>query len=135
MFDAILGGFFIGISALMLMFCYGRIAGISDIFYSGINIVTEKQNAFNSIFFVFGLMLGSLAYYYLTHKSFPLPESSFPLAIIAGLFVGFGTGIGRGCTSGHGVCGISRFSPRSLVATIIFILVGMLTVGLMKHVF
>ncbi len=134
MLNAAFGGLLIGSSALMLMFFYGRIAGISDLFYSGLNTMNARKHGTESIIFIFGLMLGSSLYYFIANETFPLPEASFPLAIIAGFLVGFGTRIGRGCTSGHGVCGISRLSLRSLTATIIFIIVGMLTVGIVKHV-
>lgn len=135
MLSAIVGGLLIGTSALMLMYFFGRIAGISDIFYSGLDTLNAKKQGINSLIFILGLMLGSSAYYYLVNQSFPTPEPSFALAIVSGLLVGFGTRIGRGCTSGHGVCGISRFSLRSLTATLTFIIVGMLTVGIMKYVF
>ena len=134
MLDAIIGGLMIGLSALVLMFFYGRIVGISDIFYSGLDAINSKTQGLNSIFFIIGLMLGSYFYYLATHQVFPQPEASYPLSIVAGLLVGFGTRIGSGCTSGHGVCGISRFSLRSLIATITFIVLGMLTVGIFKYV-
>lgn len=135
MLSAVIGGLLIGVSALILMFFFGRVAGISDMFFSGLNTLNTKEQGLNSIFFILGLMLGSYVYYLSTHQTFPRPESSFPLAIVAGLLVGFGTRLGSGCTSGHGVCGISRLSLRSLVATLTFILLGMLTVGAFKYVF
>lgn len=135
MLDAIIGGLLIGTSALILMFFYGRIAGISDIFFSGLDTLNSRKQGVSSIVFIFGLMLGSILYYYLANETFPKPEASFPLAIAAGFLVGFGTRIGSGCTSGHGVCGTSRFSLRSICATITFMLVGMLTVGIFKYVF
>ena len=134
MFEATLGGLLIGFSALTLMFFYGRIAGVSGIFLAGIEKLHKPKESTSSLAFITGLILGSSFYYIFTQQSFPLPENSFSLAIMAGLLVGFGTRTGSGCTSGHGVCGISRFSLRSLSATFTFILFGMLTVGIIRHV-
>jgi uncharacterized membrane protein YedE/YeeE len=134
MIEASIGGLLIGTSALLLMYFFGRIAGISDIFFASVENIKKPQTNFSSFIFIVGLMIGASLYYAFTKQSFPSPENSYPLAIIAGLLVGFGARIGSGCTSGHGVCGISRFSIRSLSSTIVFIFFGMLTVGIVRHV-
>lgn len=129
---AVLGGTLIGASSLILMVFNGRITGNSGIFY---NFVNPNSSAPWQLTFLLGLMLGASSYYYLTQQSYPTLNSSIPLAIVGGLLVGAGTRLGSGCTSGHGVCGISRFSKRSLMATLTFIATGMVTVTLMRHIF
>ena len=133
--NAGLGGVLIGISALLLMFFYGRVAGISGIFYGGVNNLKSIRDSFPQWLFIIGLMLGASAFYFLKQESFPAPIANMPTAIAAGLLVGMGTKLGSGCTSGHGVCGISRFSMRSISATLTFIFFGMLMVGVLRHVF
>ncbi len=132
--NATLGGLLIGLSAILLMAFYGRIAGISGILFGGVSQIKKPLQALPNLLFIAGLMLGASIYYLSSGQSFPEPIAGMPSAIIAGLFVGAGTKLGSGCTSGHGVCGISRFSIRSLSATITFIFLGMLTVGVVKHV-
>lgn len=132
--NALLGGFAIGASALLLMFFYGRVAGISGIFYGGISEIKNITHSIPQWAFIFGLIIGAALYYFIKQEQFPQPIAGLPTAIFAGLLVGAGTKLGSGCTSGHGVCGISRFSIRSIGATSTFIFFGMLMVGVLRHV-
>ncbi len=125
------GGIVIGIATIILLFGNGRIAGISGIVSS---VLKPKQTEGWQWLFVLGLLLSPAVY----GLFFSLPKmevtNSTPLLIIAGLMVGFGTRLGSGCTSGHGICGNARLSPRSIVATLVFMATGMLTVFIMRHV-
>jgi hypothetical protein len=104
----------------------GRLVGISGI---AANALTEKNNRFDNILFLLGLVIGPILYSLFTNNEIKITISnSFILLIIAGLLVGIGTRISGGCTSGHGISGIGRFSLRSIVATITFMIVGILTV-------
>jgi uncharacterized protein len=132
---ATLGGILIGLSAVLLMAFNGRIAGISGIVgrllppYAG----NEVSGA---ALFVLGLLAAPLLYPVFAGAPFAQTVSAnAALMAGAGLLVGFGAGLGGGCTSGHGVCGIARLSPRSLVATAIFMATGFATVFVMRHLF
>lgn len=130
-YSALAGGLLIGLAAAILILANGRIAGISGI-VSGLIRPRLGDIGWRAAFVV-GLLLAPLLY-----QAFaPLPESrvdaGWPLLLAAGLLVGFGTRLGAGCTSGHGVCGLSRFSPRSLVATLAFMGFGFATVFVMRH--
>jgi uncharacterized membrane protein YedE/YeeE len=119
------GGALIGTASVVLLWLNGRIAGVSGI----INGAFSKQwaEAGWRIAFVVGLVAGGLLYQWAT--GVPLIErSDFPtwMTVVAGLLVGYGTRLGSGCTSGHGICGVSRLSMRSVVATVTFVFVGML---------
>lgn len=130
---AILGGGLIGLSSLILFAFNGRIAGICGMAFS-LMATTFKRNIWRMVFLV-GLVMGSLAYHYVSGAPFPQgPDTSFPLLIAGGLLVGFGTSMGNGCTSGHGITGISRFSLRSIVATICFMASAIITLFIVKHV-
>jgi len=121
------GGALIGLSASLLMLLNGRIAGISGIVGS---ILGKRGERFgHDIAFVVGLLSGPLAYR-LMFGSAPLVEitATWPLLIIAGLLVGFGTRLGSGCTSGHGISGLARLSPRSFAAVLTFLTTAILTV-------
>lgn len=126
---ALFGGALIGFAAIIMMATIGRIAGISSIFAGTLkpNSAAAWQWAF-----IGGLLLSGLLVHWLYQPIVLEIQNSTPLLMIAGLLVGFGTRLGNGCTSGHGVCGISRFSPRSIVATATFIAVGMVTVLLLR---
>lgn len=126
-----LGGALIGLSAVLLMALNGRIAGISGILGQ---VLARRDPGAERLLFLAGLVLGPLVVALLT-GGIPqhLPTSDLLLAA-AGLLVGFGSALGQGCTSGHGVCGLARLSPRSLVATLVFMAVAALTVFLMRHV-
>ncbi|MEO1403233.1 MAG: YeeE/YedE family protein [Cyanobacteria bacterium J06635_1] len=129
---ALLGGGLIGTSATLLLAFNGRIAGISGIINGAIRFATGEGWRW---IFILGMLIGGTLYEYgLAPQS--TPTSSFaPWAMIfGGLLVGFGTRMGSGCTSGHGVCGLGRLSPRSLVATLTFLTTAMMTVFVMRHV-
>lgn len=127
---ALAGGALIGLAALTMMLFLGRIAGISGIFFAA--LTGEKNDRGWRLAFLAGLLLGGLALTLFAPGAFPAPAQNWPGLLIAGLLVGFGTVLGTGCTSGHGVCGVSRLSPRSLVATATFMVAGMLSVALLK---
>ncbi len=125
------GGVLIGIAASMLLMFNGRIAGVSGIF-GGTLFKHGKERAWR-LSFVAGLIAGGVLLYITNAELFENSSGKGLLAVtIAGLLVGIGTRVGGGCTSGHGVCGIGRFSGRSLVATVTFVFAGMLTVALVK---
>lgn len=129
---SLVGGFIIGIASVLLLLGNGKIAGISGITSY---IVKPKQAQTWHLLFVLGLLMSP--WLYQIFHQIPTTEvtTSIPLLIISGLMVGFGTRMGSGCTSGHGICGNARFSLRSLVATCVFMLTGMLTVFVVKTVF
>lgn len=131
--SALIGGLIIGLAAAALMLLNGRIAGISGI-VGGILNAKPKDTAWR-IAFVVGLLLAPSVYLLWQ----PLPEihatEHLPTLIAAGLLVGVGTRYGSGCTSGHGVCGLSRLSPRSAVATACFMAMGFFTVYAVRHLF
>ncbi|MGP1716537.1 MAG: YeeE/YedE family protein [Methylophilus sp.] len=129
--QSLIGGLLIGFSTLLLIRWLGKVAGISGIvgqLWSG----NASDKAWR-LAFVIGLLVSPLVYQVFT----PLPavqiEAGLPVLVLAGLLVGFGTRLGSGCTSGHGVCGLSRLSLRSLVATLTFMLVAILVVGVSRH--
>ena len=122
---ALIGGGAIGLSAVAMMLTLGRIAGISGIFASLLKPVSALAWQWA---FIAGLFISGSAYHWLYRPISIEIESNTVVLIMAGLLVGFGTRLGSGCTSGHGVCGISRLSPRSIVATVVFIGTGMATV-------
>ena len=123
---ATLGGMIIGLAVVIFFLFNGRLVGISGI---AANALTEKNNKFDNLLFLLGLILGPILYTLFTNQEINITISnSLILLIIAGLLVGIGTKISGGCTSGHGISGIGRFSLRSIVATITFMIVGILTV-------
>ena len=123
---ATLGGMIIGLAVVIFFLFNGRLVGISGI---AANALTEKDNKFDNLLFLLGLILGPILYTFFTNQEINITISnSLILLIIAGLLVGIGTRISGGCTSGHGISGIGRFSLRSIIATIIFMIVGILTV-------
>lgn len=126
------GGLLIGASAVALLYFLGRIAGISGIVWGAIS--GQADNSWRWLFII-GLLVGPLLFHGLTATPYP---AASPLqwwqALSGGLLVGYGVKLGSGCTSGHGVCGIGRLSPRSLVATVTFMATGILTVYIMRHV-
>lgn len=128
-----LGGVLIGLSAVLLMAWEGRIAGISGI--AGRLMPPYLDGAFLSrLGFVLGLVAAPLIYSVATgHQVLQSVSSNLPLMAVAGLLVGFGSVYGNGCTSGHGVCGLSRLSLRSLVATLTFMATAFVTVFAVRH--
>lgn len=133
----LIGGLFIGLSALALLWFNGRVAGICGIAYGVMSRVTDGR--FESaelswrIIFLFGLVLGAGAFHRVSGAPIPVPEIDLFALIIGGLLVGLGTKIGSGCTSGHGVVGIGRLSVRSIVATATFMLFGVISVFVFRH--
>ena len=128
------GGLLIGVAAVLLLAFNGRIAGVSGILGGIISFKNFAERIWR-VAFVAGLVAGAAVYSFV-HGGLPLQLRTHGLTLaLAGLLVGFGTRLGSGCTSGHGVCGLARRSPRSLVATITFILFAIMTVYLAKRVF
>ena len=125
--SAFVGGSLIGFAAFVFFVFNGRIAGVSSI---ASNSIIKNENRFDNILFLLGLIIGPILYSLSGKEIESVLTNSLPLLIIGGLLVGLGTKIGNGCTSGHGVCGISRFSLRSIVATIAFIITGVITVSI-----
>ena len=126
--SAFLGGIIIGLAVIIFFIGNGRLAGISGIVN---DTLVSKQNRTDNFLFVVGLVLGPIFYTFLTKINIPfLITSSLPIIISAGFLVGIGTKIGRGCTSGHGICGISLLSLRSIIATITFMITAIITVKL-----
>jgi uncharacterized membrane protein YedE/YeeE len=125
------GGVLIGTAAAMLVLLNGRIAGISGI-VGGLLTPRRGEIAWR-LAFVAGLFAAPLVMLLAGHSVTPRIDAGFGLLVVAGLLVGIGTSYGSGCTSGHGVCGLSRLSPRSLIATATFMLAGIATVFLVRH--
>jgi uncharacterized membrane protein YedE/YeeE len=124
--SALTGGLLIGLSVALSFILKGRMIGISGI---ASNFLISKDNRIDNFLFLIGLILGPLIYNLISGKEINISISnSLILLIAAGAMVGFGTRLSSGCTSGHGISGISRFSLRSIIATITFMLVGILTV-------
>ncbi len=129
-FSSLFGGILIGIAVCIFFISTGRLAGVSGIVN---NALTKSHNLFINSLFLLGLIIGPLLFMFFSQNSIAFQvTSSIPLIIIGGLLVGIGTKISSGCTSGHGVCGISRFSIRSIVATILFMLAAIITVLVLK---
>lgn len=128
----IVGGVCIGLAAVLLMALLGRIAGISGIFWGALAAGTSKDDRAWRWIFLSGLVLGTVAFHQLFAEA-GQPASPYgpARAIVAGLLVGFGVKLGGGCTSGHGVCGMSRFSMRSTLATLVFMGTGIITVAVL----
>ncbi len=130
--SAALGGALIGMAAVLFALLAGRIAGVSGIL-GGLLRPARGDTAWR-VAFVGGLIVAPLAYSLLVSNAPMRIDASTPMLVIAGLLVGFGSRLGSGCTSGHGVCGISRLSPRSLAATAIFMATGFLATFVVRHV-
>ena len=130
---ALIGGGLVGLAAVMMMGLKGRIAGVSGILSGAFS---DSDDRLWRILFIVGIAIGGAIPALLSDNFIPpAPDTSTLLVIIGGLAVGVGTGLGSGCTSGHGICGISRLSPRSMVATGTFMAAGFICVYLLKHVF
>ena len=124
--SALFGGLLIGLSVALFFILNGRMIGISGI---ASNFLVSKDNRLENFLFLIGLILGPIIYSFTTNKEINISISnSLVLLVIAGILVGFGTRLSKGCTSGHGISGISRFSLRSIIATITFMIVGIITV-------
>ena len=134
-FASLLGGGLIGLSAVVLLAAHGRIAGISGIVSRIIPPSVDKAGLPQGIIFLIGLLLAAPLWFVLIGSApVQMVSSNGLLLIIAGLLVGFGSVIGNGCTSGHGVCGISRGSARSIAATMTFMATAFVTVFVLRHV-
>jgi uncharacterized membrane protein YedE/YeeE len=130
---SLLGGLLIGASASILLLFNGRIAGISGIL--GGVVIPKAGDVAWRLRFLAGMLIGGLAAARFWPSAFgDARQASWAAVAVAGFLVGFGTRLGNGCTSGHGVCGLSRLSQRSLVATVTFMAAGALTVFLTRHV-
>lgn len=136
MIQALAGGVLIGISAALLLWLTGHVAGISGIIGRLLFAVKKSDEVIWRVLFLIGLMAGAKLYY-LGFAEAPTGREYFPvwLLIVSGLLVGFGSSLGKGCTSGHGVCGLGRLSMRSLVATLVFLSVAIITTFIVRHVF
>jgi uncharacterized membrane protein YedE/YeeE len=134
--NAAIGGVLIGLAATLLLLLNGRLAGLSGILRGVIFPVAKKEELLWRLLFLFGLISGA-AIIYMLNGNHPVPRPNFPplLLVAAGLLVGFGTSMGSGCTSGHGVCGLGLLSSRSFFAIITFMVVAILTTFVLRHVF
>ena len=131
-YAGLLGGAVIGLAAFLLLWINGNIAGISGIVGNLLN--TRESNNLWRWSFVLGLIIGPLL---AENWDYSLPtdiDLSWPLVLIGGALVGLGSRLGSGCTSGHGICGIGRLSQRSIIATIVFMLVAVVAVFITQHV-
>jgi uncharacterized membrane protein YedE/YeeE len=130
--EGLIGGLLIGLAAAIMLLGAGRIAGVSGMFARTTGISRSGAPWPLAALFVAGLVLGAVLFALIVSPV----EARFPPSLLtlaaAGVFVGFGTRMGSGCTSGHGVCGMSRFSPRSILATVTFIAAGVATVALIN---
>jgi len=130
--SATLGGMIIGLAVVVFFLFNGRLVGISGI---ASNALTQKDNKFDNLLFLIGLVIGPILYTLFTNNEINITISnSLILLIVAGLLVGIGTRISGGCTSGHGISGVGRFSLRSIIATITFMIVGILTVLIKNYI-
>ena len=130
--EALIGGSLIGLAAVLLMLLTGRIAGISGIL-AGTLAFAGGDRAWRFAFIaglIISPLIGALVGLHLEEPRMP---SNWAVIVVAGLLVGFGSRLGGGCTSGHGVCGIARLSPRSIVATLIFMGTAMMVVFVLRH--
>jgi len=126
---SLIGGALIGISATLLLLLHGRVAGISGILYNFLTPSTSSQERSWRALFLAGLLGVGAVWFAIQPAAFDSSISrSLPIVAIAGLLVGVGTRLGSGCTSGHGVCGMSRLAPRSMIATLTFTITGALSV-------
>jgi uncharacterized membrane protein YedE/YeeE len=134
-FTSLIGGALIGLSAVVLLASHGRIAGISGIVSQLLPPAADTKGLPQGVTFVVGLLLAGPLWFGLFNQApaFTISNNMVLLAA-AGLLVGFGSVLGNGCTSGHGVCGISRRSGRSIIATLTFMLTGAVTVFVLRHV-
>ena len=130
---AIAGGLLIGSAAGLLLLLSGRIAGVSGMAASALRIADQGTPVRQAAAFVIGLPLGALAVAAVVRTPDVTISASPPLLVLAGLLVGFGTRLGNGCTSGHGVCGLARLSRRSVAATATFMGAAVLTVFVARH--
>ena len=130
-YSALTGGIIIGFAVAIFFYFNGRLVGISGI---ASNALTEERNKLDNTLFLIGLIIGPVIYTLFKQEQISISISnSYLLLMFAGLLVGIGTRISGGCTSGHGISGIGRFSVRSIIATITFMIVGIITVYLKNN--
>lgn len=130
----LLGGLMIGVASVLMLIGLGRIAGISGITFGLMDRPNWNTANLWRVGFVLGLVLAGWLWTQAAHQTLaPARASHVPLLVISGLLVGWGTSLGSGCTSGHGVCGLGRLSLRSLAAVITFMLTGAITVYVSRH--
>lgn len=131
----LIGGIIVGLAATMLLWFNGRIAGISGIF-NGMITIRRKGDVLWRALFILGMVAGGVAHqlFYLDEPTFEPLGAPIWVLILGGLIVGYGTSMGSGCASGHGVCGLGRLSKRSLVAVLVFLSTGILTTYIIEHV-
>lgn len=130
---ALLGGVLIGLAAGAMLLLLGRIAGISGILGGLLQATGLRELGWRGAFLI-GLVAAPLCYQSAAPLPMPVLPGSQALLLLAGLLVGYGSRLGSGCTSGHGVCGLARLSPRSVVATLTFMAAGFATVYVVRHV-
>jgi len=131
--SALIGGVIIGLSVVLYFYSNGRLAGISGIFE---NAISNSSKRTSNVLFLVGLVVGPMLIYYLILPNKPIAfeiTNSYLLIVIGGFLVGFGTRLGGGCTSGHGICGIGRLSVNSMIATAIFVATGIITVFILQQ--
>lgn len=128
------GGLLIGSAAALFLLLTGRVAGVSGLAAVATRIGSGTTPWSQAAAFIVGLPAGAALVAAFVRTPQVTVTSSVPLLVIAGLLVGFGTRLGNGCTSGHGVCGIARLSPRSLIATAVFMIAAAITVFTLRHV-
>lgn len=128
---SLFGGILIGSAATGMLLLNGRITGISGILSQA--LLSREGRAWR-IMFLAGLLSAGIAYRLMSEGAFSIKiQTPINFVVLAGILVGFGTSLGSGCTSGHGICGLARFSKRSVVATLVFMMFGMLTVWVIRH--
>ena len=130
--ESLLGGLIIGLAVAILYLMRGNYAGISGIYFNAIS--ANKNGFFWRLLFIIGLIIGPVILSFFSYKDlgFEMPNTNPIIIIVGGLLVGYGTQLGSGCTSGHGVCGIGRLSIRSIIGTCVFVGAGVLTVLLTR---
>lgn len=126
--QGLVGGVMIGLAAALMLLGAGRIAGVSGITARATGLADSGMSRSSAWMFLLGLPLGALAVAAITGQE-QAEFASWPILVVAGLLVGVGTRMGSGCTSGHGVCGVSRLSQRSMIATVTFMAAGIATVA------
>jgi len=130
--ESLLGGLIIGLAVAILYLMRGNYTGISGIYF---NVISANKNGFLwRLLFIIGLIVGPiiLSFFSYNDLGFEMPNTNPIIIIVGGLLVGYGTQLGSGCTSGHGVCGIGRLSIRSIIGTCVFVGAGVLTVLLTR---
>lgn len=131
-YSALIGGVLIGVAAALFVVFNGRVAGVSGI-VGGLLRPAFGDRAWR-VAFIVGLVAAPLAYQVVAALPPAVISADFPILAVAGFLVGISTRYGSGCTSGHGVCGIARLSPRSIIATIMFMATGFMTVYVVRHI-